>query len=128
MDISPEYITLCNAAFKFRKLWKPVVGDFYFCRDNGKKCVMVITSPKQDRVNKVWLPRADQLFAMAEERYNVKGKPAYAVNRFHQYLLAYSPYYAGSVEQMLLQFVMHEVFGLRYFGGRWQAELPKDPL
>lgn len=128
MDTSPEYIKLCKPAISLQKLWKPAVGDFYYSPLSADKCVKVIMLDNGHRTNKVWLPRADQLFTLLEARYNVPGKPAYALNKFHQYVMAYSPHYCRSVEQMLLQFVMHEVFGLCYRSHIWQPLPPKLDL
>jgi hypothetical protein len=125
MDTSPTFTTMCTVAFALRKHWVATPGDFYFSLYKKDKCVKLITKCKETRVNKVWLPRVDQMFDMLAERYKVAGKPAYAVNKFHQYLLAYSPELNASVEQLLLQFVMHEIFDLRYNTDQWIAAPPK---
>ena len=128
MDTSADYITMCTQASVLRKLWKPALGDYYYSRNSGEKCAMVLLVAKTFKVNKVWLPRLDQLFALIEERYNVPGKPAYALNKFHQYLLAYSPRPGGSMEQLLLQFVMHELYNLHWSIKMWQPYPPKITL
>ena len=128
MDTSAEYVRMCNQSFKFRKTWKPAVGDFYFSTYKTDQCVKVILDAKEKRVNKTWLPRVDQLFDLIEARYNVAGKPAYALNKFHQYIMAYAPWQCDSVEQLLFQFVMHELYDVHYSMGLWQPNPPKITL
>jgi hypothetical protein len=128
MDTSAEYANMCTQAAVLRKLWKPARGDYYYSRNTGEKCALVLLSDKTSKVNKVWLPRLDQLFALIEERYNVPGKPAYALNKFHQYLLAYSPRPGGSMEQLLFQFVMHELYNLHYSTRTWKPYPPNITL
>jgi hypothetical protein len=126
MDKGKQYIYMCARARTFRKTWMPALGDFYY--DKVTQGVGVVYKLPFDRTDHVWLPRADQLLDLLAARYNVAFKPAYTLNKFHQYIMASTPRYSGSIEQMLLQFMMLEVYQKVFLSQNWVASAPSIEL
>ena len=126
------YIKMCGRARQLRKLWEPVVGDFYYDRKLRK--VETVLAVPFSRKDQTWLPRVDQLFYFALERFNTvkpQYRPAFVLNQFHQYVIDQTPTVCGSVEQLLLQFVMYTVHNQRYNKNMWSpcvAVDPRDPV
>ena len=119
MESGKQYIKLCGSAREIRALWVITPGDFYY--DGATRQVQVATGPlKMGRHNKIWLPRSDQLLALAEKCYTARLLPAYTINEFHQYLINRTPNYCTSYEIMLIQFVMYVRFKKRLTNSNWQ--------
>jgi hypothetical protein len=117
MGNDKQYIYMCTHARALRSIWAPQLGDLYYAK--LQKVVHVVIALPFSRLDHVWLPRVDQMFDMVSQRYNVRFRPAFTINKFHQYIMSHTPRHAGSVEQLLLQFVMLEVYGKVFSSRSW---------
>ncbi len=137
MDLSKEYIRMCERATEVEKTWSYLVGDFYY--DKGSTYVsregrhegavsIVETHTLSDMVEgnfmrskTVWMPRQDQLQEMADLRdlrigktvkgfvlYNPDGSP--------------SPGHYSSLEKLWLVLVMREKYQRKWDGDQWIRE------
>ena len=118
MDKSKDYIKMCSSARQLRCLWSPALGDFYYdCKTSEVKVVLAVP---HGRRHQVWLPRQDQLLALAAS--SVKQlPPAYLVSSLYQFILAQTPNHCGSLEQIIIQFAMHELYRKRFHNKGWRA-------
>ena len=119
MDSSPVFINMCTSAAKLRTMWSPEIGDFYHSGHSSNRGLHVVTKLPHSRTWNVWLPRADQLFSIAEARYTVHNKAPYVLNQLTQFMLDVTPEHHDTIEKMLMHFVMSKLFNVRYLLRSW---------
>jgi len=119
MDTSKKYIKMCEKAEEVQKLWKPKIADVFvydwvsaygnrgsYCDEDG-----------EDRTNRLWLPRQDQLqeIAPAEE----------IIANFNEFCFWLNDYKMrcinsfDSMEQLWLAFVMKEKYNKTWKTKKW---------
>jgi len=125
MDKSITYILMCTAASEIRELWTPAIGDVYYSL--LKNQVQVVDKLPFLKAKYVWLPRADQLCTIIEPHYDVPLRAPYVLNKLHQYIMAYTPKNTGSLEQMLIQFIMLELHNMEYIPRAWRKRRAVNP-
>lgn len=148
MDVSEQYIKMCERAAEIQALWKPDTGDYVFCKvevEPGKErevdilsgdaeagyrghdrgsCPGYITigySGKRDfQADHIWLPRQDQSQDMVG--YSV----GTLVVAFREWCETARPVHADmksqinlTMEQLWLAFVMKEKYNKVWNGEDW---------
>ena len=106
MDVSSEYIKMCERAEEIQKGWRPYMGDFLYC---PQICTIAIYSsePKPHK-DDIWLPRQDQLQEMV-----MGEKIWWKLNQsFWNWLWTKEDIVSNkSMEQLWLAFAMKEKYG-----------------
>ena len=131
MDISKEYVLMCEKAGKIQNEWGVCDGDFFYNKDTritGTALVPFGTDIWNKRY-KIWLPRQDQLQEM------IIGKTTYAdleeqfnntLNTWFEISYNFDPKIDEkldmahwSMEQLWLAFVMVEKYNKIWNGKDW---------
>jgi len=119
MDVSSEYIKMCERAEEIQKGWRPYMGDFLYC---PQICTIAIYSsePKPHK-DDIWLPRQDQLQERALQDEGLQTIIA-RIYRFSTDHYGSSYTINGTMEQLWLAFVMKEKYGKVWDGTKWVEE------
>ena len=125
MDISKEYIQMCEKAIEIQKLWRmDIRHDYFVWKKNYEipECPSCCyTEHRQYRLDTfIWLPRQDQLQALLE----LDKRPAYALDSVVNHLLNshdIKPYWKQftSMEQLWLAFVIEKNYKKIWNGEDW---------
>lgn len=143
MDISKEYILMCEKAVEIQSLWSPDFGDRYIveCKRNyldGRffrldRYKRTLTDMKELETNEyfsyiaeyskgyiynsnfIWLPRQDQLQSMLPGHYTT------IFEDFYEFYMDENNDIDNytSMEQVWLAFIMHEKFEKSWNGKDW---------
>ena len=124
MDISKEYIQMCEKAIEIQKLWrmKPKHDFFVFKKDYSlPECPSCCyTEHSQQRFdNFIWLPRQDQLQVIWS--LGITCFPIAMTNTFARWYQDYFDYTDKftSLEQVWLAFVMDTKYNKKWNGEIW---------
>jgi len=128
MDLSPEYIKMCEKAKEIQKGHKFVEGDYVqqIIDPDDPAQVFMIHHENDAFGDVVWLPRQDELQAMVTKKHDEKFKALEWV----EVLEALIAYYESmkektlnltqSWEQVWLFYVMEEKFNKSWDGEEWR--------
>ncbi len=142
MDVSSEYVKMCEKAQEIQKLWKPQEGDYVHILKHGaflaheailfsglRDALITMRGWHEDwefeREYSIWLLRQDQLQEMylKDMPDGTYQKIATLAEEFHDYHETNGyPIYAGSMEQLWLVFVMEKKYGKVWDGEEWQTQ------
>ena len=150
MDLTQEYIKICEKAKKIQELWEPKEGDFFLI--DG--LVQVITYERKGRYqpfdrtpiyrsdkhgiyyrylddevrsvvkdfkNIVFIPRQDQLQGIIKDKTTNENNEDLFILMLRDFTLTqYATKVNGSMEQLTLGFVMKEKFNKTWNGMDWE--------
>ena len=128
MDLTEEYINMCNKATELQKLrgeelWEN--SDYYSCtttRGPFISCWTDVEDAPYQMFKPYWLPRQDQLQEMI---YFPQGKAKdwiwTLVDKIHKFAFTrhFKDWIPTSMEQLWLAFVMKENYGKTWNGQEW---------
>ena len=139
MDLTPEYIKLCERAVVIQENWVPGEGDYIFDKggawsfplSGGEQasnmgCKAIgsddqLWPPRFHRENALWLPRQDQIQEMIPNPifYKLDSFYSFVYKRFGLYATVFT-----SFEQLWLVFLMADRYRLYWNGDDWADETP----
>jgi hypothetical protein len=131
MDVSKEFILMCDKAVEVQREWKPAEGDYYYDRRSANVFLNYTFRSGKITVKYYewfWLPRQDQLQGMIDLPTAIRKLNTF-INfcntwentdcfRYEKTKQRYSP----SMEQLWLAFVMSERYGKIWNGTNWIKE------
>ncbi len=128
MDITKQYILMCEKAEEIQYSHKPQTGDSYLCDCSSCKFppkINLIESFDMDNFNKrdltnveppyIWLPRQDQLQEMLSRNLS------YLIAYFADWWSNLHKASYDSMEQLWLAFVMKEQYSKQWTGTDWEV-------
>lgn len=133
MDISKEYILMCEKAVEIQALWKPIDGDMLriipgldksLRAKHREENTMVVNSDKFTiHATHIWLPRQDQLQDMSPILGSMILTHSGENKMFTMEYWCYDKEYSfsfTSIEQCWLAFVMKEKYNKIWDGENWK--------
>lgn len=122
MDVSREYIIMCDKATEIQELWDFLSDDFIlYDKVNGVCCgnlFKYVTNKTYDKERYIWLPRQDQLQDMVNHGYEIKTNVLKDIYSFKLYNDEYGAKFK-SMEQLWLAFVMKENYDKIWEEDQW---------
>lgn len=143
MDVSPEYVEMCEKAEEIQKGWKPTEWDYVFGERDKERQTLVLSGYCTDGgfygaeleeehrgirdivgVNfPIWLPRQDQLQEMIHDYKFSKRQFSGShglLRDFAYWVEEESKLPCASMEQLWLAFVMLTLYHKKWYNGEWQ--------
>ena len=123
MDVSQEYVKMCDEAEEIQKKWKGMTADFYIYKYQKGTRSHIRTNPYYgSHPNQgIWLPRQDQLQDMVTATSIedlmldlLSFTSRHLDNPFTDYARKFT-----SMEQLWLAYVMRRKFDKVWSGNRW---------
>jgi hypothetical protein len=124
MDISKEYIKMCEKAVEIQRNWL-LFGDYYHIKNfKSDYCLFISGNPKKECI---WLPRQDQLQDMIWYKAHVSAHGLLTAcmhfgDIFYKKINSaafYNRHIFKTMEQLWLAFVMREKFNKIWNGEDW---------
>jgi len=128
MEVSQEYILMCEKAVEMQKTWEPQEGDYAYSMRSGAYLLFDSVIALGDALGRfqldhIWLPRQDQLQEMAHWGGRSVGELLWIFARWqdergedglyaHQFT---------SFEQLWLAFVMDTIYNKTWNGDDWKS-------
>lgn len=140
MDISEQYIKMCDCPEIQESGHSPITGDFYSYKRYGKyrwQSVIGYANEHHTIGHPIWLPRQDQVQNMCREHFAQKmgsKRPhdewfpkgdiglGYVFNGFMKFASDYMREIYNSFEQLWLTFYMYEKHGGIWDGEKWEKK------
>ena len=134
MDISKEYILMCEKTTEIQELWGYKEGDFFAHAGHTPPKILIVDDTENSygdfdcaccEGKRTWLPRQDQLQDIIIEYWgevDCSNSHVVVLDDFSEYVLNECPKETismNSLEQLWLAFTMKEKYNKKWDGEEW---------